>query len=126
MADPRPDFVISENRRGLLFVLFGLTLVFGAWFFIVLFGENQDLTDDPGRWALLPTFVWGLISLVPMILLLAYSLALLTIREREGQVYRLEGTETASPTTPSFLQPAQETTTTAEVAEEPAPSPPQG
>ena len=121
MADPRPEFVLPQNRRGLFYFLLVASLLFAAWFFVVLLGENQAWGDDPGRWAFLPTFVWGLMGVVPFILLIAYSLALLTIKEREGQVYRLETAEGAPAATPSFLQPPEPPTTTADTTEQGAP-----
>ena len=124
MADPRPQFVFQNNRSGLLYFLVTLSVLFVAWFVVVLVGENQGWTDDPGRWALVPTFVWALIGMVPFILLIAYCLALLTIREREPQIYRVEGTEAASVAAPSFLQPAEPEPAPPEPAQEPA-APPQ-
>ncbi|MBI2077244.1 MAG: hypothetical protein HYT80_02565 [Euryarchaeota archaeon] len=123
MADPRPQFVFQQDRRGLLYTLLTVSVLYAAWFFVVLLGENQGWSEDPGRWAVLPTFVWALIGIVPFVLLIAYCLALLTIREREPQIYRLEGVEAAPVTTPGFLQPAEPEPTPSAPTEEAAPPP---
>ena len=114
MTDPKPQYVIRLERRRLLWLLFVLCVLSVGWFIVVLYGEGQDFGTDPGRWAFLPTFFWALIAAAFCVMLLAYGLALLTIRERPGQLYRLEDEyatvpEGAAPAAPSFLQPQEPT-----------------
>jgi hypothetical protein len=108
VSDPKTEFVYSFDRRGLFYSLFVLCILYAAWFLIVLWGEDQGFGNDPGRWALMPSFAWALLGLALFLLFIAYALAHLVIRERPGQVYRLEGVpepEVAAPAAPSFLQP---------------------
>lgn len=112
MTDPKPQYVIRLERRRLLWFLFILALGSTIWFGVVLYGEYQDFGTDPGRWAYLPTFFWALLAATFNVLVLVYGIALLTIRERPGQLYRLEDEyatvpEGAAPAAPSFLQPQE-------------------
>lgn len=111
MTDPRPQFVVGARRKRLLWFLFVLAVLAALWLGFVLYGETQGFGDDPGRWAYLPTFVWAFLAAGFSVLLLVYALALLTIRERPSQVYRLhedvESPAAEGPQTPSFLQPPE-------------------
>ena len=112
MTDPKPQYVIRLERRRLLWSLFVLAVLATVWVGIVIYGESENFGTDPGRWALLPTFFWAIIAAALNILVLVYGLALLTIRERPGQLYRLEDEyatvpEGAAPAAPSFLQPQE-------------------
>ncbi len=126
MTDPKPQYVIRLERRRLLWLLGFLAIASTIWVGVVLYGEAQDFGTDPGQWALLPTFFWALIAAACNVLVLVYGLALLTIRERPGQLYRLEDEyatvpEGAAPAAPSFLQP-QPAPVDAEVQPENAPA----
>jgi len=129
VTDPKPQYVIRLERRRLFWLLFVLALVSTIWVGVVLYGENQDFGTDPGRWALLPTFFWALIAAALDVILLVYGLALLTIRERPGQLYRLEDEYATvpegavAPTAPSFLQPQEPTPAEPETQPEGTPTP---
>ena len=128
MTDPKPQYVIRLERRRLLWSLFVLALLATIWVAVVLYGESQNFGTDPGRWALLPTFFWAIIAAALNILVLVYGLALLTIRERPGQLYRLEDEyatvpEGAAPAAPSFLQPQEPAPVDAEPQPEGNPAP---
>jgi hypothetical protein len=111
VSDPHPQYVIRLEHRRLLWFLFVLTLGATGWFAFVLYGESQDFGDDPGRWAFLPSFFWALIAASISVILVVYAIALLVIRERPGQLYRLEDeyatVPEGTPTAPSFLQPQE-------------------
>lgn len=111
MSDPKPEFVVRLERRGLLYTLLVLSVLYAVWFLVVVYGERQGFGDDPGRWALLPTFAWAFIGLGLFAALIAYCLALLTVRELPGRAYQIEDAPAdwgTSPPTPSFLQPESE------------------
>jgi hypothetical protein len=111
VTDPKPQYVIRLERRRLLWLLFILSFLATVWFAVVLYGESANFGDDPGQWAVLPTFIWGLITAALAACLLVYGIALLTIRERPAQLYRLEDefatAPDGGPSTPSFLQPPE-------------------
>lgn len=111
MSDPKPEFVVRLEGRGLLYVLLVLSGLYAAWFLVVLYGEREGFGDDPGRWALLPTFAWAFIGMGLFAALIAYCLALLTVRELPGRSYQVEGDVAnlgSAPPTPSFLKPQPE------------------
>jgi hypothetical protein len=114
VTDPRPEFVYRFEKRGLFHFLFVLCALMFVWFLVVLFGETQGWGDDPGSWALIPTIGWAFIGLALFALFVAMALAQLVIRERPGQIYRLEGVGGAPISAPSFLQPQDAGLTTTE------------
>ena len=125
MTDPHPQYVIRLEHRRLLWFLFVLALIATGWFGFVMYGETQDYGDDPGRWAFLPTFFWALIAASLSVILLVYAVSLLVIRERPGQLYRLEDeyatVPEGSPAAPSFLQPHEQAPVDAQVEPQPQP-----
>lgn len=101
---------VVKARRGTIYLLFVVLVLYGAWFTLVLFGIDAGWSDDPARWAMLPADVWAFIGLALFILCAVYLFALLVIRERSSFVYRLDDSKYAGiePSAPAFLRGSAE------------------
>jgi hypothetical protein len=108
--EPRGEFVFAMQTRIWIWLLFIVLLLYGLWFLAVMFGEQQGWTDNPGAWAGLETQYWALGGLVIFGIAVLIFLCLMARREIPATTYmRPLPTDTESETTPTFLQPADET-----------------
>lgn len=83
------EYVFRVRNRIWVTLVFLLALAYGIWFGVVLFGEDQGWTENPGAWAGLSTLTWAWIGIVLLLLATIYFLLLLTRREVAGRLYSL-------------------------------------
>jgi uncharacterized membrane protein len=86
---PTQEWVVDRQmvRWAVAWFVFGLA--YFAWFLVVVIGEVQGWTSDPGAWALLPTDVWAFLGLAIYAILIVFLLALMVRREQPARVYRV-------------------------------------
>lgn len=115
-----PPFVFKPKRRLWSRLLFVLVLLYVVWFTVVLLGEQQAWTDNPGAWALAATAVWAWIGFALFVFAGLYFLILLVRREVPAKTYVLQ--PPAGEGQPaSFLQSPGEPPVTAEAERPPQP-----
>jgi len=96
-----PEFVVPLRRRTGPLLVFLFVLLYGVWFTVVILGEQQAWTDDPGTWSYLKTDVWAWGGLVLFGLATIYFILLLVRREAPSKTYTAGPSEGAAP---GFLQ----------------------
>lgn len=86
---PTTEWVIDREMVRWAVILFVFGIVYFVWFLVVIVGEVQGWTSDPGAWALLPTDVWAFLGLAIYAVLVVFLMALVVRRERPARVYHV-------------------------------------
>lgn len=108
MTSDRPYFVFRHRRRAWAILLFIVACLAAAWFTYVLYGEQQAFSDDPGRWAYMPTFTWALGGFILFALVSVYFLLLLVRKEVPAQTYVLTHDTATAPGSPETVTASTE------------------
>ena len=99
-------------------LVFAVVLVYAIWFTVVLVGEQQAWTSDPGAWALVRTVVWAWLGFGVFVAACLYFLFALVRREVPAKTYVLQP-PAGEGRTAAFLEGASETQATTAEAERP-------
>jgi len=113
VAYTSPEYVVRLKSRTGPAIVFTLVFLYAIWFTIVLLGEQQAFTVDPGKWTGLEAKIWAYIGLVLLVAATLYFIILLVRREVPSKVYVLQP-PAGEGRTASFLEPSPGPTTTAE------------
>lgn len=125
-AEPAPPsktaspYVVAMPRRVWIWLPLLTAMLVAGGFTLVLFGEVNNWTSDPGTWARLPTPFWAILGLLVFVLISVYYILLLVRREVPERAYGL-------PAAPASAPPAAESEAapeTAAPAENPTQAPP--
>ncbi len=102
-----PPPVLRSRNRVFAHILLVLAGAYAIWFTVVMTGEQQGWTDEPGLWAYTTTLSWALIGTIFFGLVAIFFLALLVTRESPPKTYMLPEEEHApEASTPDFLEGA--------------------
>lgn len=92
------EFVVGLRHRFWIWFALVVAVLVVAGVFVVLWGEVNDWTSDPGTWAKFPLKTYALIGTGVLAFTILYYLLLLVRREVPEHTYVVTGPEDASTT----------------------------